>query len=342
MARAIKKQIICGCVFFILLVSVYFLYMHGVNDAFYFDDHSNLSALGQNKEIRNYETLKAFVLGNASGPTGRPVSMLSFLLSDNSWPSRASYFKETNILIHLIIGCIIFWISNLLTAIQYNKQKIWLSLFVTAFWLISPLHISTVLYPVQRMAQLSALFSLIGILFYIKGRICLSKNNISQSFVLFVGLLFSFIFGVYSKENAAVLPLLIFSVEFAILRRNLILRNEAKYFIYSVLGVGVLCIVGYISYKVSINGFFTTYPSRTFSPYERVITQPYVLVYYLKEIFIPSLYTSALYYDDFKVFNSIFDSWKSFLGLITFVTITIIAFRGMRSAYLWGFALGFT
>ena len=39
-----------------------------------------------------------------------------------------------------------------------------------AIWLLHPLHVSTVLYTVQRMAQLSALFSLVTLLLYSLGR----------------------------------------------------------------------------------------------------------------------------------------------------------------------------
>ena len=47
------------------------------------------------------------------------------------------------------------------------SQAGWLALLVAGLWLLHALHISTVLYTVQRMAQLSALFVFAGLLVHI-------------------------------------------------------------------------------------------------------------------------------------------------------------------------------
>src|SRR3546814_3789435 len=51
------------------------------------------------------------------------------------------------------------------------------SLFVTAIWLLHPLHVSNVLYIVQRMNLLATLFTLAGLLCYAEGRISMMAGR---------------------------------------------------------------------------------------------------------------------------------------------------------------------
>lgn len=83
-----------------------------------------------------------------------------------------------------------------------------------SLWLFHPYFVSTTLYVVQRMAQLTTLFSLVGIIGYLKARCYVMEKPIfayiSMAFILGVSTLLA----TFSKENGALLPLLILVIEF--------------------------------------------------------------------------------------------------------------------------------
>src|SRR5690554_3480367 len=92
----------------------YLLVVNGTNGGFLFDDYPNLETLGSMGGVTNWETFYAFVFSGWSGPTGRPLSLASFLLDDNTWPSYAPWFKHTNLLIHILCGLLLCWATLLL------------------------------------------------------------------------------------------------------------------------------------------------------------------------------------------------------------------------------------
>ncbi|MGL1834652.1 hypothetical protein ACKVEX_13735, partial [Rhodocyclaceae bacterium SMB388] len=189
------------------------VYRPGLAGTFLFDDWSNLRLLGDFGQIDNLESLKLYLLSGFAGPTGRPVAMLSFLLDARDWPADPRPFKQTNVLIHLLNGLVLFALLRLLARAlgKPPATAAWAAMFAAAIWLLHPLWISTTLYAVQRMTQLSALFMLLGMAFYVQTRLrhgpVANARLIAQSAAALgiCGML-----AVFSKENGALLaPLLL-------------------------------------------------------------------------------------------------------------------------------------
>ncbi len=143
-----------------LIALVLIIYWPGINGPFLLDDFSNLNSLGNGGGVNSWNNFISFVFGNVSGPTGRPVSMLSFLIDAQDWPPHIASFKYTNILIHLLAGLTLCWVLSLLFAyLELSRQYSgYLALLVSALWLLHPLNSSTTLYVVQRMTQLMTLW----------------------------------------------------------------------------------------------------------------------------------------------------------------------------------------
>ena len=154
-----------------LLGLTFFVYQPGLNGPFVFDDGPNIL---KNTDIAiqnlNIQTLKKAAFSGASGPLGRPISMLSFALNFFTTGLNNHYFKLTNLFIHMLCGLGIFFLSSTILEITRIraisllsvKQSEWLSLAVTAAWLLHPLCLTSVLYVVQRMTTLSSLFCIFG------------------------------------------------------------------------------------------------------------------------------------------------------------------------------------
>lgn len=82
-------------------------YWPGLDGPFLLDDFGSIRALGDYGGVVDWQSFKIFVFGGHAGPTGRPVSLLSFLIDANNWPAESWPFKRTNLVIHLLTGAVL-------------------------------------------------------------------------------------------------------------------------------------------------------------------------------------------------------------------------------------------
>lgn len=158
-----------GISFYLLLLVTALLYYPGLRGPLLLDDFENLKSLADFSQ--GITTWRDILATNSSGAFGRPIAMLSFIA--NQWASAGDVwaYKYTNLMIHLLCGVLVFWLCGRLLQEHPLKSYCWaIALWVTAFWLLTPLQVSTVLYVVQRMAQLSTLFVLAGLITYVIGQ----------------------------------------------------------------------------------------------------------------------------------------------------------------------------
>ncbi|MGO4776033.1 tetratricopeptide repeat protein, partial [Lysobacter sp. 2RAB21] len=140
------------------------IYSVGLDGPYLFDDTFNLMP------VRLWAAGRLdwseVMFGNVSGILGRPVSMASFMLSAAIGGATPLDYKVGNLAIHLVCSVVIFrLLQRLMAANHRSPDTVTVSAgLLTALWLLHPLHVSTVLYAVQRMAQLSTLFVLLALL----------------------------------------------------------------------------------------------------------------------------------------------------------------------------------
>ncbi len=313
--------------FFLVCLATLIIYWPGLAGIFLLDDIPNLKSLNQNLTVETTERLKQFVLGGSSGPTGRPLSLLSFLVNDFGWPSEAKTFKYTNVFIHLLNGALITWLFVLLLSLRANLSRqhvILISTTLAAFWLLHPSQVSTTLYVVQRMNMLATLFVLAGLVCYVKWR-CMERPNY---ILMSAGISVAGILGVLCKENTILLPLLIIVVEYTLIR-TAGLTSTRKWRIWATifLFVPVALLIGW--HIFNFEGIHRSYISREFSLIERLLTQPRVLVDYAFNIIIPVRTGTGVFGDDFTISTSIFRPYSTVIALFgLFVSLSIaIIFR---------------
>jgi len=314
----------------LLFAVVVFVYYPGLSGPFLLDDHASLARLGDFDGVRNWETFKAFVFGGTSGPTGRPLSLVSFLIDGTNWPTDPWPFKRTNLVIHLLNGALVgLLVSRLLAAMQYDRDaRRWIAFVAAAGWLLHPFLVSTTLYAVQRMAQLTTLFMLAGVVAWLHGRMLISVNRTRAYLWMSLSLpLFTFL-AMISKENGMLLPLLVGTVEMTVFSAN---RDRIaaldKRWTALFIGLPFVVIFGYLIRRMLNPTFFTILPPRTFSVYERLLTEPRILVDYLQNWFVPKLYTTGVFQD--HVIKS--------TGLLTPVTtlLSIVAILALLGFAIW-------
>ena len=300
-------------------------YWPGLQGGFLFDDTPNLQDLGAYGGVTEWEGLKSFVLGGFSGPAGRPLSLLSFLLDDNAWPSQAARFKPTNLAIHLLCGLLLAW-ATLLVLRLYGlpeQRAQWYAVFSVTCWMLHPFLVSTTLYVVQRMAQLAALFVFAGLVGYLHGRHLLPTRPRAAYLWMGGSLTIGTLLAVLSKENGALLPLLVGIIEVCAPRRDQSMR-PAPGFRAVFIWLPALAVLGYLASTIDFSP--DPWPTRGFNQVERLLSEPRILWDYLGNLFLPRIEGQGLYRDDLVISRGPFtpvSTLPAVLGLLALLTAAI-------------------
>ncbi|MDR0379596.1 MAG: tetratricopeptide repeat protein [Candidatus Accumulibacter sp.] len=283
-------------------------YWPGLQGGFLFDDFHNLEALGTYGSIHDWESFRTFVFGGVSGPTGRPLSLASFLLNDNTWPSYAAWFKPTNLAIHLLCGLLLCWCALLLLR-NYDLEESdaqWLAVFSSACWLLHPLMVSTTLYVVQRMAQLATLFVFAGIAGYLHGRSLLPTRPRAAYVRMTVSAGLGTLLAVFSKENGALLPLLLLVVESCLPRLK---PRPATLWRAVCLWLPTLALLAYLVSRIDLSP--DAWPNRPFNQPERLWSEARILWEYLQLLFIPQIEGRGLFQDGYAISKNWLTPWTT-------------------------------
>ncbi len=303
-----------------ILVLSFLMFSPGLNGPFLFDDFPNLETLGFFGGVSDVPSALYFIFGNESGPLGRPLSMATFLLNDSTWPSIPYSFKYTNLLFHLINGCLVFKLllqfGRILGGNVINLH--WLGLIVMLVWLIHPFNISSVLYVIQRMTILSSTMILLGLITYLHFRVVKDISRIKLivavgmvAFLCAVGLLF--------KETAISLVFYIAAIEFTIFELN---SNKNWKLFRRMLLVSCLSLICVIFTKAM---FFSeaAWQNRDFDILERLITQSRVMWDYFLHILIPRAGGTGLLHDDIQISRSLLDPIIGVIAVIGLLGVVV-------------------
>lgn len=302
-SRAIFFRV-CGLAWLALLASAAVCYAPGLTGGFLFDDFANLAPLGWHGSVRSVDTLWAYLRSGFAGPTGRPVALLSFLLDARTWPADPWPFKRTNLVLHLLCGTAVLGCSlRIARALGHAERTVWpIALTGAALWLLHPLWVSTTLYVVQRMAQLSALFVLLALLGWLHGRALLPRAP-RRAYAWMTGsVLLGSLLAVLSKENGALLPMLVGVVEWVLATSPApsgVAQRPGRWWrlIFLVLPSVALCL-----YLLSqINFAADAWPHRAFTQPQRLWTEARIVWVYLGQLWWPGVGGWGFFQDAFPI-----------------------------------------
>lgn len=299
-------------------------YWPGVSGVFVLDDIENFRPIEQ--FLAGEISASGVIFTNESGPLGRPLSMASFLATAAWFGLDPMAFKAVNLIIHLLCGALVGrFVFEVLrrVGIAHDSAK-WIALLLMSFWLLAPVNVSTVLYPVQRMAQLSALFMLLGLLTYMSSRARMLAGQVRSGLLtILVGVPCLTVIAALCKENGALLPLLCAVVEASLYRRD---RRPAALLAFLLLTVVVPFLVAAISLFAS-DYWSRAYEARSFTLVERLLTQPRVLLDYVRVILLPDGPSMGLIHDDYPLSRALFGPWTTAAALLAWGAIIASAWR---------------
>lgn len=316
------------------------LYGRSLGAPFIFDDQQNIVHNPYvQPETLTWEALKAATAAYSGFP-GRPVATISFALNYLATGLSPRGFKAVNLAIHLICGLVLYATVLLMlrTASELNFSRLtpsdqtYAAALTTALWTLHPLHVSTVLYSVQRMAMLSTLFCLIGLYAYISLRRRHLRGKSSYRALLIV--IVAGLLGSLSKENGILLLPLCGIVETGLFRLqadNPAVRRRVAGFWWGTLIL--LLLGGFILFPYISDWLTQRYANREFTLYERVLTQPRVLHLYLRLLLIPDIGAMTLYHDDLPISHGWFEPIDTLPAMIGMILLLIISIMGLASRY---------
>ena len=316
---------------FLLLLLTACLYYPGLSGSFYLDDFSNLSELSEVEKNGFFY----YIFSGFAGPSGRPLSLLTFALQYPAWPDNPFPFKAVNLALHCANGILVWFISSRLIALlEPDRGRRLFAFCTTAVWLLHPLQLSTVLYVVQRMTLLSSLFTLAGIWAWLHCRDDVIHRPGPRAYLKFMApVALCLVLSILAKENGILLLLYIIVIEKTLFAsRGARLKNG----LLLALALPLLALLVYL--LRDLDGLITSYDNRPFTMAERLLTQPSVLLVYLKNILLPMYGAYGLYHDDFPVSAGLLAPPYTLLAIVALLLLFLAGLGFRKSAPVFSFA----
>lgn len=300
---------------FIILGSV--IYSNTLEVPFTFDD---LPRIKENPYIRINELsidnlLQAMFNKNSSA--NRPLGNFSFALNYYFNQFDLKGYHIVNIIIHILTAALLYFLfkstlSIPLLSTKYRHPEV-IAFFAALTWLAYPLHTQSVTYIIQRLNSMAAMFYVLSLLLYVKGRLAEIKR---QSWLWFTGSALSSILALGSKQNAAMLPFFILLFEwyfFKELDRGWLKRN-LKYIFGAAALFGLIALLYLGTSPIEKLKTINDFANNEFTLSERILTQFRVVIYYLSLLAYPNPSRLNLDYD-FPLSHSLVDPISTLLCL---------------------------
>ncbi len=318
--------------------------MPGLHGPWLLDDFANLEGL--KSYAAGERSAWDVVVSNDSGPTGRPLSMASFVLDTYLFGESIWHAKRTNLILHLLNGVLAFVLLTLIgrrdSRSDIAAARRWRLLVpvVAACWILLPLNVSTVLYLVQRMTILSATFVLVGLITYLYARTLAASRATLANVLIWIVVPSLALAAALCKENGLLLPLLTAVLEFTFLARAGTPRSRSvKLYLFALVLAPIL--LGFALFLFDPQFILRGYAARDFTLIERLLTQPRVLWSYVAAILLPSQWSMGLFHDTYEISRNLFQPWTTLPALMSWVILFFGVWRARMAAAFLAFGTFF-
>lgn len=303
--------------FISLFVLILIIYGNSFDGAWLFDDFESIV----NNSRIHLKTLAWPEIKNAffAAPQdllSRSVARFSFALNYYAGGLDVFGYHLINILIHLIASIFLYMLVyhtlNLpLLREKYGKSSYAIALLAAALWASSPVHVNAITLIVQRMTSMAGMAYVMSMFFYLKGR---TAQDTSRRIIYFLLCVISGCMAIGSKENAIMLPIVIFLYDLILIQgvtAGSIRKNR------SIILLILVATIAVIVYEM----FFTSnldYHYWTFTMKERLLTEPRVFLFYISLLLYPL--GSRLTMDhDIQISRTLIDPWSTLPAILLIV-----------------------
>lgn len=268
------------------------------------------------------------LFSNTSWLTHRSLSMAT-LAANAAWLGYGpASFKLGNLIVHIACGLAAYgWLSSLLArdpSMTHKRHLI--AALLAAAWLLHPLNVSTVLYAVQRMAQIATLCCLLGMWLYVHVRTGMQNQHRTRDwFYLLLGIPMLTLAGIQGKQNAAVLPLLCLVIELAYFQRPRDWPASVRAFFATM--VAIPAILGALVLLLRPKALLADYGLYEFGVVDRLLSEARVLCDYLRLLLVPYPPAMGVYTDDFAASTGLLSPPTTLLAIGLLAALSVISIR---------------
>ncbi len=345
-----KTRFITGSILFFIGITLVAIYANSLQGAFVLDDGQNIvtnpfiriSSLSL-RELRQ-------VLSAKQPCSHRILPNITFALNYYFGALNPAGYHAVNIIIHIVNSWLLFFLfrwywQRVPPTRQWNVPL--LCGLAVLLWSTNPLQTNAVTYIVQRMTSMSAMFCLMTLIFYLKARTLTTegKARYYSLFLLYFLSIMSWFAAMISKENAAILPLIILIHEIYFFDVLVRIRTNKKTAVIFLLLItlpllAALLYMGPDFIQTILNG----YRNRSFTLSERLLTEPRVVFHYISLFLYPHPDRFSLYHDNYPISHGLFSPLTTLPALIsTCLWLLAIVFfynknRLISFGLLWVFA----
>jgi hypothetical protein len=329
-------RIIFALLVLIVITITIAMYWPGMHGPMLLDDESSLAPVSS--WLKGQFNWQRVVFGNQAGPLGRPISMATLLLDASVTHSTATTsFKPTNLAIHVLCGLAMLWLSvQVFRRWEPTRRHArWYALVLATAWLWLPLNVDTVLYIVQRMAQLATLFMLLALGCYMTARGQIAHGRRRGQLWLWVGVPVLTLLATFSKENGVLaLPLALVLELF--LFRDPDQSRPTSIKLFFALSVALPAVVGIAYVIVHPDFILGGYAGRNFTFTQRLLTEPRILWRYVQTLLVPLGRYMGFFQDNFPISTGALQPWTTLPALGAWIALAIIGWTWRKGNPLFG------
>src|SRR5271157_2929100 len=309
-----------------LFVMLLIIYANSFACSWHFDDYINIV---ENPRIQiktlTWQEIGKGLYGIAdTARWQRPLSYLTFSVNYYFDGLNVFWYHVVNFFIHYVTSVFLFlFIYNTLKLPilegRYEKNAYSIALLATLFWAVNPVEVMAVTYIVQRMASMAAMFYIMAMYFYLKGR---RADRTWKCVGFFVLAAFGGVLSIGTKENAAMLPVSLFLFDLFLIQ-GVTIEHIKKNWAVCLFALILVPAIGLMYFDFSaITGDYDQF--RPFTMWERVLTQPRVILFYISLLLYP-ITSRMMLIHDMEISKSLFDPWTTFAAVIVLLLILVAA-----------------
>lgn len=276
-------------------LAVLVCYWLGLGGPFLLDDIGNLGSLEGLQQ--GFLGFWSFVSDGFAGPTGRPIAMLTFALQAGSWPDPYN-FKQFNVILHagnFVLLLLVLRKASDVCEFDLTPLSWPLLLLIALLWALLPIHVSSVLYVVQRMVLLASFFTLLGLWFFLCSCQCLASGAVWRGrWMALVSLVVFGLLATLSKESGVLLVFYVALFGCVAKVRDIWLQK-----LLPLAALALLLLI--LIYGI----FFTSYQGRDFSLVDRLLTQSVILWDYIGQILLPRAAGLGVYHETYPIYRQV-------------------------------------
>ncbi len=306
-----------GLLFFAVLAT----YSNHFHNSFHFDDSHTIQS---NIYLRNLKNIPLFFKDGAtisslpSNQSYRPV--LTTSLAFDYWLGKGLddtfVFHVNSFLLFLALGLMMFFLAEKIfnQSVNQTTKNQYIAMATVAFFMLHPVCAETVNYIIQRGDIFAAFFTVLSLVMYMFSPLC--RKYYLYAIPAFIGIL--------AKPNTLmfgpILLLYIYLFEYGYGGDDLLNPKKIKNVVFKSLVGLAACAFGYLTIQLMQSKTFV--PGGT-SAFKYIISQPFMLMYYVSAWFAPVHLNADT---DWSPFQSILHSRVlfGFLFLIFILTASYI------------------